>query len=146
MPPFRTCIKNKESQYISNAIRDVLLMVHLTRFYVLEVQIFHCDLLVRVKAESQQEPSKQCMIIGLLLWSGFCLGLSGLWPLTSSHSQTTIPLRWRPNSPSISLLLIRLRPLLRSAADECFKTDCRGERERGESGEVEGRMSAGGGG
>lgn len=32
-------------------------MGHLTRFYMLEVQIFHCDLLVRVKAESQQEPS-----------------------------------------------------------------------------------------
>lgn len=76
-----------------------------------------------VPAGAQQ----QCMIISLLLWSGFCRGLSGLWPLTSSHSQTTIPLCWRPNSPSISLLLIRPRPLLRSAADECFKTECRGE-------------------
>lgn len=58
---------------------------------------------------------QQCMIISLLLWSGFCLGPSRPWPLTSSHSQTTIHLRWSPNSPSISLLFIQLHPLLRSA-------------------------------
>lgn len=73
---------------------------------------------------------QQCMIISLLLWSGFCLGPSRLWPLTSSHSQTTICLRWSPSNPSISLLFIRLRPLLRSAS-ECCRTECRGEEEGG---------------
>lgn len=84
---------------------------------------------------------RQCTIISLLLWSGFCLGPSGLWPLTSSHSQTTIPLCWSPNSPSISLVFIRLSPLLRSA-DECFKTDCRGDGRDGGGGRDGGRMSA----
>lgn len=42
---------------------------------------------------------QQCMVISLLLWSGLCLRRSGPWPRTSSLSQTTIPLGWRPNSP-----------------------------------------------
>lgn len=71
---------------------------------------------------------QQCMIISLLLWSGFCLGPSRPWPLTSSHSQTTIRLRWSPNNPSISLLFIRLRPLLRSASER-WKQNA-GERRR----------------
>lgn len=72
---------------------------------------------------------QQYMIISLLLWSGFCLmQLSGLWPLTSSLTQTTIPLCWRPNRPSVRVSLMRQRsPPWRSAADEWVKKHRAGE-------------------
>lgn len=71
---------------------------------------------------------QQCMIISLVLWSGFCSGPAGPWPLTSNNSRITIPLCWSSNSPSISLLFIGLRPLSGSAGKR-FTTDCRGEDE-----------------
>lgn len=75
---------------------------------------------------------QQCMIIGLVLWSAFCFRTDGPWPLTSSHSRITIPLRWSPNSPSISLLRLQL---LLASAHKRFTADGwegeRGWRERG---------------
>lgn len=54
-----------------------------------EVQKLHCGLLVKANAVPAGG-QLQCMIISLLLWSGFCLGLPGLWPLTSDYNRSQL--------------------------------------------------------